>query len=564
MKTQTTLGEMLEGNKIFVPPYQRAYSWDTELEKNKPPKHVNTFLVDLNDYHNGSPKSPYYFGHFLFEQQNDNADVFGVIDGQQRLTTLVIFLAALFQRLKNICKSAGDKHTRPEDTITYRSIYNFSTVYGDDHVLRDYVIDRTRTQRTGLDTKSQNRIIDAFEHFQEMLQDKDIYYISKMLDTLNRSSCTTHVITNRSQAIQMFIFQNNRGKKPSNLEIIKAHFMYSIHLNGGNEKESLLDHLQSRFERIYRSISSIEDFIDEDEVLVHTLRVHFNSLWESNAIERTTKSLASDQPIDFIKSFTRSLADSFDYLKEFYCTDQREHLSIHSIISLGRISAAIPFIIKSYMAEIPKSDLCTLCSSLESLIVRQRLIKTRAIITSRLDDVYKRFEPGKSGIFPIIDRVQQLRNDTRWWWAFWNNDALAEAMKGGVNSSLAKFMLWKYENHLLESRYHTGYPEIRFDDIVNTELEHIAPKTENPKTGYDTYDPDFLDKYIECFGNYLLISKSHNSSVGNKPFAKKWESYDYLEQQREVQRMTEENMKWTKNQIATRQRKILEFIRQNF
>ena len=65
MKTQTTVGEMLEGNKIFVPPYQRAYSWDTELEKNKPPKHVNTFLVDLNDYHNGSPKSPYYFGHFL-------------------------------------------------------------------------------------------------------------------------------------------------------------------------------------------------------------------------------------------------------------------------------------------------------------------------------------------------------------------------------------------------------------------------------------------------------------------------------------------------------------------
>ena len=564
MKTQTTIGEILEGNKIFVPPYQRAYSWDTELEKNKPPKHVNTFLVDLNDYHNGSPKSAYYFGHFLFERRNANANVFGVIDGQQRLTTLVIFLAAIFQRLKDILESNNDNFTRPRDTIKHRLLYNFSTVHDDDQVLRDYVIERTKTRRSGIDTKSQNRIIDAFKHFQEMLQNKDIKYISKMLGTLKRSSCTTHVITNRSQAIQMFIFQNNRGKKPSNLEIIKAQFMYSIHLNGGNEKESLLDQLQSRFEKIYRSISSIEDFIDEDEVLVHTLRVHFNSLWESNAIERTTKSLASDRPIDFIISFTRSLADSFDYLKEFYCTDQRGHLSIHSIISLGHISAAIPFVIKSYVAEIPKSDLCALCSSLESLIVRHRLIKTRAIITSRLDDVYKRFEPGNSDIFPIIDRVQQLRHDTRWWWAFWNNDALAEAIKGSVNSSLAKFMLWKYENHLLKSRYHAGYPQIRFDDIVDPELEHIAPKTENTKNGYDTYDSDFREKYIECFGNYLLISKSHNGSVGNKPFAKKWESYDYLEQQREIRRMTKENMKWTKDHIATRQRKILEFIRQYF
>ena len=340
--------------------------------------------------------------------------------------------------------------------------------------------------------------------------------------------------------------------------------MYSIHLNGGNEKEALLDQLQLRFEKIYSSISSIEDFIDEDEVLVHTLRVHFNSLWESNAIDRTTKSLASDRPIDFITRFTRSLSDSFDYLKEFYCIDQRNHLPIHSIISLGHISAAIPFVIKSYVAEIPKSDLCALCSSLESLIVRHRLIKTRAIITSRLDDVYKRFEPGNSEISLIIDRVQKLRHDTRWWWAFWNNDALAEAMKGSVNASLAKFILWKYENHLLKSRDQTGYPDIWFDALDSPELEHIAPKTQNPEAGYDDYDDEFLENHLESFGNYLLIAKSHNCSVGNKPFVEKRESYDYLEQQREIQRMTEENMTWTRDHIATRQSKILGFILKNF
>ena len=51
------------------------------------------------------------------------------------------------------------------------------------------------------------------------------------------ASCTTHIVKNEAEAIQMFIFQNNRGKTPSNLEIIKAQFLYNVHLYGGAEDE---------------------------------------------------------------------------------------------------------------------------------------------------------------------------------------------------------------------------------------------------------------------------------------------------------------------------------------
>ena len=100
MEASTTIKQMLAGNKIFVPTYQRAYSWDTELDSSKAPKQVNTFLCDLEEYNRSATKSKYYFGHFLFEQRSENE--FGVIDGQQRLTTIVIFLSALFFRLKAI------------------------------------------------------------------------------------------------------------------------------------------------------------------------------------------------------------------------------------------------------------------------------------------------------------------------------------------------------------------------------------------------------------------------------------------------------------------------------
>lgn len=99
-----------------------------------------------------------------------------------------------------------------------------------------------------------------------------------MLETVQNASCTTHLVKDESEAIQMFIFQNNRGKKPSNLEIIKAQFMFNVHLFGGEKKEALIEEIKSRFEKIYKSISSIEYRINEDEVLTYTLHVHFNSL----------------------------------------------------------------------------------------------------------------------------------------------------------------------------------------------------------------------------------------------------------------------------------------------
>ncbi len=38
------INQMLSGNTIVVPNYQRAYSWGTEPDANKPPKQVNQFL----------------------------------------------------------------------------------------------------------------------------------------------------------------------------------------------------------------------------------------------------------------------------------------------------------------------------------------------------------------------------------------------------------------------------------------------------------------------------------------------------------------------------------------
>ncbi len=567
MEASTTINKMLAGNKIFVPTYQRAYSWDTEFDKSKTQKHVNVFLTDLEDYNKSLASTPYYFGHFLFEEKSESH--FGVIDGQQRLTTIVIFLSALFSRLKSIRTLTENEEVLFENMIKRKSNYIFSTVDYDNQLFKDYVVDQTKKNKNGLETESARRIVNAFDFFTKALSDKDEVYLTKMLKTINEASCSTHPVKNESEAIQMFIFQNNRGKKPSNLEIIKAQFMFNVHLYGGDEKDSLIDEIKNRFEKIYKSISSIEYKIDEDDVLVYTLRVHFNSLWESNAIDKINKLLSENNPIPFIKSFTNSLAVSFEHLTTFFGKDERENIEIHSLITLGGFATAIPFVIKAYAFGLRTNEICKICSSMEAMVLRHRLIGTRAELTSRINDVYQNFTLEQPDIKPIVDRIEWMKNvsNDSWWWAYWNKNELEKSIQGGMHHSTAKFLLWKYENYL-EHQGKSGYSVTRFDKIESPELEHIAPQTptngEPIAAGYCEYDEEFRNQYIDCLGNYLLLSKSHNCSVGNRPFSEKRSSYNHLGQQREIQSMTSDTEIWNKEKISLRKGKIVKFILENF
>jgi len=168
MESYTNISTLLAGKSISVPNYQRAYSWDTDLS-NKSPKQVNTFLSDIQDYVNSHSSTPYYFGHFLFEEKGENE--YAIIDGQQRLTTTVIFLSALYKRLKEIRSIEkvedfdDDLYIAYCNTIKQRSQYRFSTVDYDNQMFRDYIIDQTSNNHSDTDTLSKARIADAFDYF---------------------------------------------------------------------------------------------------------------------------------------------------------------------------------------------------------------------------------------------------------------------------------------------------------------------------------------------------------------------------------------------------------------
>ena len=79
------------GDRYFkVPNYQRSYAWKE--------KQLNDFLDDFSHTEN---YQKYYYGTILLQQKNsdDSDDVYEIVDGQQRLTTLIIFVKCLIDRL---------------------------------------------------------------------------------------------------------------------------------------------------------------------------------------------------------------------------------------------------------------------------------------------------------------------------------------------------------------------------------------------------------------------------------------------------------------------------------
>ena len=567
METATNIRKMLT-HQIEVPNYQRAYSWDVEAQ-------VKTFLKDLEEHINSQSKEKYYFGHFLFENSKNNGEIYSVIDGQQRVTTIVICLSALFSKLKSMRELNNDEEVILEDTIKRKDNIKFSTVDYDNQNLIDYIINcategnyKTANENTKFDTNSSNRLVKGFNYFKYQFYKKDEAYIKKILDCIINSTCTTHQVENSVRAVQMFIFQNDRGKKPTNLEILKSKFMYHIHLKSENNPDEKIKEISNKFGSIYKNISKISVKLKEDDILQYAYRYHKNALYEYFSMEEVDKILEKNDCLNFINKFTFVLEETFEKIKDF-CEDGEKMLEAHSLITLGGIGIAYPFIVKAYKYNCSDKDKALLFRALEHIILRKKLIGDRAVLESRFNGVYKNFVDSTS-VAKIINHINWLKTTKDGWWNYWNNGKLEESIQYGINHNVAKFVLWKYENYLLaQLNTKSGYNNLkRYDEIEKTELEHIYPQTE-PQNGYENsgycaYDDDFKSEgYLDCFGNYLLISKSHNCSIGNKPFADKAETYIVLEQQKEVKAVYDKQKVWNKKSIDERDKKIINFILEN-
>jgi len=161
---------------LTIPPYQRAYRW-SELQ-------VSQMLNDLQESSSKDPTQPYLMGTLILHA-NDQDQTTDIVDGQQRLTTLSLFLA---------CTGAAEQ---PVKSLP-------------DHQMSNYYLEQNV------------KLIQQWWEQRNWTDDRKKDFLCYVLEKL-----TFLVVRLKSldQAFTFFDSQNSRGKPLACEDLLKAHHL---------------------------------------------------------------------------------------------------------------------------------------------------------------------------------------------------------------------------------------------------------------------------------------------------------------------------------------------------
>ena len=554
----TVLGLFDSSQKSYeIPVYQRAYSWEKQNWK--------TFLDDLLEQVQGH--NNYFFGNLLLEVISKNKK-YEVIDGQQRITTLTIFMRSMLNVLKN---RINDPVLSNFDYVGKESIYfknsgniKLRPVEYDRACFDALIIDNKNNFSVG--TPSQKRIKSAKEYFEKELDKIDSLKLLEILDKTENTGLTIIELEGKKDSALMFELENNRGKELTNMEKIKSYFMYQMYVySTPKEVEVNIESISNIFKLIYLIINDLKK-INEDSILIYHNNAYIKGFAYRTLDDVKDDFKSSDNKIEWIKSYVEELHTTFSNVKKFEVSND---LFAQRLNQLGTPAFIYPFIIKGYKYFVEdETKLNQLFNVLEVITFRARLINSRANIQERLNLILLSF----NGDLPdLLENVHNKLNES-WYWGDSNTKNYLNGSMYGNN--VLNYMLWRYENYIQNKGY-----SIRIFSIENEQIEHISPQNptngEPIETGYEVdannqYSDEFTAQKLNSMGNLMLISGSHNASIGNKPFSEKLATYKtnpLLNQQAEIIKFakTENDLPiWKSESIDERQAKLLIFAIENW
>lgn len=549
---------------FIIPVYQRAYSWG----------HVQReqFIQDLRD-----ASDAYYLGHFLFEKEEGN-DVMYLIDGQQRLTTVVIFFSCLKHALESredlndskVCKHLSNQYLR--DAID--ECARFETVEYDKPFFEKEIIDREEPFAGAdcINSNSKRRIRQCREYFDKIFEQESTETLLRWMRLVEEAKVTEFHVTGKAEAAQIFAFQNDRGKALTQLEVLKSFFMLQIFLRvkTSGKQKSYIDSLNYSFRNIYESIVNTD--IKEDDILRYFWMAYDDRGYYTknvvSEVEDTFKTIAVEDIVKFVDLLARTFVYVVDVDKD------NKTLDIANIKRIRRMAQCYPLMIRCRIICNASDEVYNrTIKMIENVMFRAAIRGGRAEIESRLNGFRAAMRDNDNIMKAIDDFVQRMR------WDYWNDSELKNALNSSgmyFNKNMCRYVLWRYEQSLCPKDYPAT--RISWDNIMTDQsLEHIAPQTptngEPLATGYGIYsDIEHPEEGIEtggwlnCLGNMMLLTQSQNSAAGNRPFMDKLEIYNredsMIRQQHEISKFckrSEEtnNLCWDKDCIKNRLQHIV-------
>lgn len=527
--------ELLTSDIYYIPDYQRPYSWIVDEQ-------IVEFYDDLL-YAIDSNNETHFFGQIVVHENKEENRRY-IIDGQQRVTSVVIFLSAL----KDCFKVYGNQTSLNRADDILRMYIGRSDDDGEE--LKLYLGETDKLffkkfiqlglKNTETTFESHNLIKLAYEFFFNKISqkvsglDKETAHneMKSLFDGILDKLQVIFVVTdNLDEAFIIFETLNSRGKSLETSDLLK---------------NFLLRKSESHFEEVKRNWNETITVLNGADI-TNYLRHYWNSHNEftrEKALFRTIRSVITSSIK--CKRFANSFSKYSSVYKMLLDPLNNEHFSSDEIrrrlnnLKIIGASSYYPVVLALVQKKFNETEIEKVLWKIEALYFRNCVVSGYVANKYELDFAKLAFSISNEEMpyHAILEKLSSIIiNDE-----IFKSNFLSLVLKG----NRAKYVLREL-NDFFED-------EVKIIiDGQQVHLEHIMPQKPGEHWKVDEGEHN---EYLHMLGNLTLLGKEYNNKIKNYSFKKKKETYEKSKIQLTLDLV--KFSKWEKTEIVKRQHELFE------
>ena len=532
-----------------IPKYQREYTWSY--------REWDALYDDISE---NNPE--YFIGSIICIPLGDTINPYmEVIDGQQRLTTISLFLAAIYTRLKEYKDylDEDDDDILPslrkslKSTISPNEMKLVPQVQNHNQEDYNFIMSEIGLKKSASTKHSYfgvRKVSRCYQHFlwlmdkemEDMEPEDKVAFLLNKFDKLKQAMLVKMEVSSHSDAYVLFESLNNRGTPLTAIDLMKNLIMAkaeSNHLTTDdcfNRWQQLLGYLsddyatQERFFRQYYNAfkRSLNDpFRSDSDRKKDPLGVVATKSNLLNIFEKLIN-----------KDLNLFLEDILKCGKIYSCLilqDQDENTHRRNLEDLEHIQGAPSYLLLLYVLkyktelELTDGDVNTLIELLNKYFVRRNVTdypSTRDL-TRIFMDIISHIEdetPKGKEVINVVVGILSTSNNCA------TDEMFKKSLQGDIykdNVGAARYILCKLAESSMTQETWTNLWARTPKNVYVWTIEHIFPEGENiPQCWIDMIaDGDaelakkYLNEYTHKIGNLTITG--YNSTLGNKSFIEK-------------------------------------------
>ncbi|MGA2768778.1 MAG: DUF262 domain-containing HNH endonuclease family protein [Candidatus Bathyarchaeia archaeon] len=545
------IGTLLKSGRLKVPPNQREYSWED--------KHISDLFQDFQKAIR-TKQSIYFLGTIVVSKGSKNVPE--VVDGQQRLATTTILLAAIrdyfyLKEQKTLQNAIDTEYLFKIDREQVDTVPKLSLNTDDNEYFKNRIIALPNSkERLSTEPKkeSHKRIDFAANKAEALIQNlvKDQTDFRNVKDILNewidfvesKATIIQLTVPDEVNAFMMFETLNDRGLKTSQADLVK-NFLF-------HEADDRIQEAQQRWSKM---IAILETLGIEEIVMTylrHLVIALYGPTREKEIFEKIQKKVQGrGQAITFLDNLA-DYADSYAAILTPTHAKWNDYLPQMPETIANLRDLKVQQIRPLMLAVAKRFDQIETLNAFRSFICwTVRFLIAGGMRGGQLEDAYGdkahdvsigKFKNTKELLSSLIEVIP---SDGEF------KSAFATARVSQHN--LARYYLRAIERYVMKDVQPEVVPE---QDTNFLNLEHILPQERS--ANWSHIDSETADAYTKRIGNLTLLKSKLNADFGNAPFQTKRTEFQKspLMITQMVYDLTNEHTLWGPNDINERQRKL--------